>query len=255
MKLPESVVCSVCGHATTPFDVVDFNKSCEEARGLFLPLAGTAIYYFRCSACEFVFAPEICAWNLEQFAERIYNDEYVKVDPDYVDIRPIANAAALVQMFGDVGPSLRHLDYGGGAGVLSGALVREGWDSVSYDPFVDRDARVDELGEFDLITAYEVFEHVPQPSQMVRELSSLLVDEGIVLFTTLLSDGNIVTGQRLGWWYASPRNGHVSLYSRKSLATLASRFGFKFGSFSEGFHAFWKRVPSWANHILRDPPP
>jgi hypothetical protein len=35
------------------------------------------------------------------------------------------------------------------------------------------------------------------------------------MFSTLLSDGNIKLGQKLTWWYASPRNGHISLFSRR----------------------------------------
>jgi hypothetical protein len=49
-------------------------------------------------------------------------------------------------------------------------------------------------GGFDLISAFEVFEHV-----------------------------NIRSGRRLDWWYASLRNGHISLYSRKKAAFRRSR--------------------------------
>jgi hypothetical protein len=38
-----------------------------------------------------------------------------------------------------------------------------------------------------------------------------------VLFSTLLSDGEIVRGRPLRWWYAAPRNGHISLFSAQSL--------------------------------------
>jgi SAM-dependent methyltransferase len=247
-----AIACPVCTTAAAAIDVVDFNKSCEEARQRFLPLAGVPIYYFRCPGCGFVFAPEMCGWTLEQFAERVYNDDYVQVDPDYLDSRPRANAGSLQSLLGELGPSIRHLDYGGGSGLLSTILAESGWESLSYDPFVDRELRSDELGRFDLVTAYEVFEHVPDPARLAAEVSSLLVDDGVVLFTTLLSDGNIAPGQRLTWWYASPRNGHISLYSRRSLQVLAQRNQFKFGSFSDGFHAFWKRIPLWATHILRD---
>jgi hypothetical protein len=38
---PEQAACPVCRGATDLFDVVDFNKNCEEARGVYLPLSGT----------------------------------------------------------------------------------------------------------------------------------------------------------------------------------------------------------------------
>lgn len=244
--------CPICHDPAVAFDVVDLNKSCEEARGKFLSLVGIPIYYFRCSRCEFCFAPEMCAWSLDDFERRIYNDDYLEVDPDYLDSRPRANAAGLIKTFGDHGLSIRHLDYGGGTGLLSDLLVEQGWESISYDPFVDRDRSLPDLGKFDLVTAYEVFEHVPDPDRLAAELAALLAVDGVILFSTLLSDGNITLGQRLTWWYASPRNGHISLYSRKSLSMLAEKHHFKFGSFSEGFHALWRYIPIWATHILRD---
>lgn len=90
------LICPVCGGNSTPFDVVDFNKCCEEPKGKFLPLAGVPIYYYRCGGCGFCFAPEIARWSLAEFEERIYNDDYALVDPDYIGQRPQANAASLL---------------------------------------------------------------------------------------------------------------------------------------------------------------
>ncbi len=247
----DRLICSVCNGASALLDVVDFNKSCEEARGNFLALSGIPVYYARCSNCGFCFAPELATWTLEQFEERIYNNEYVSVDPDYVQARPRANAANLVSMFGDQAHAIRHLDYGGGEGLLSRILKKSDWQSLSYDPFVDRNIGIGRLGKFDLITAYEVFEHVPDVQRLMSSLLSMLAPNGIVLFSTLLSDGNIHAAQRLTWWYASPRNGHISLFSRKSLVILAQNGGVNFGSFSEGFHAFFTKVPPWAGQVIR----
>jgi hypothetical protein len=103
------------------------------------------------------------------------------------------------------------------------------------------------------VTAYEVFEHVPDVPDLIDKLSSLVSDDGLVLFSTLVSDGSIAPKQRLTWWYASPRNGHISLFSRESLARLGARKRFKFGSFSPNLHVFWRSVPEWAAHFLREP--
>jgi len=124
------------------------------------------------------------------------------------------------------------------------------WQSVSYDPFVDRDTDVGQLGRFELITAFEVFEHVPDVRELASNLPALLAPDGLVLFSTVLSDGHIRSDQKLSWWYASPRNGHISLFSRDSLAILARDSGFFLGSFSEGFHVFFTKVPPWAEHVI-----
>lgn len=246
----EKTVCPICKTACLPFDVVDLNKSCEEPRGKYLTPAEYPIYYFLCGACGFCFAPEMYTWDLDKFEALIYNNQYVLVDPDYLDTRPRANAKNLQTMFPNLPSTVRHLDYGGGNGLFAQLLRESNWESVSYDPFIDRNTSPKQLGKFDLITAFEVFEHVPDVQSLMANLRSLLSKDGLVLFSTLLSDGNIQPRQRLSWWYASPRNGHVSLYSRKSLAILAQDSGFNFGSFNDGFHVFVKTVPSWASHIL-----
>jgi SAM-dependent methyltransferase len=125
-------------------------------------------------------------------------------------------------------------------------LLREShWNSTSYDPFVDKNRTLCELGKFELVTAFEVFEHVPDVQKLMYELRALIAPRGLVLFSTLLSDGSLDSRQRITWWYASPRNGHISLYSRKSLAILAQKNSFNCGSFSNLFHAFWNEVPPW----------
>lgn len=189
-------------------------------------------------------------WTMHEFETHIYNPEYINVDPEYVRVRPESNAKNLVTMFGDR-PTLRHLDYGGGGGLLSRTLADRGWNSASYDPFVDENVRVNQLGQFDLITAYEVFEHVPNVDELMDNLEILLSPNGLVLFSTLVSDGNIQPNRRITWWYASPRNGHISLFSRNSLAVLARQRAWNFGSFSDGFHVFFKQVPSWAQHLIK----
>ncbi len=243
--------CPVCRANASALDVVDFNKSCEEQRNKYLPLSGVPIYYFLCDNCHFCFAPEIYTWDIATFASKIYNDSYIDIDPDYVDARPRSNAKNLIHLFGKQKHLFRHLDYGGGSGLLSQLLRDKQWQSSSYDPFYNKNQAVEKLGQFDLITAYEVFEHVPDVKKLISDLSNLLTPNGVILFSTLLSDGNLVKNQRINWWYAAPRNGHISLFSKASLSILARDNGFSLGSFSIGFHAMWKTVPTWASHIIK----
>lgn len=251
MIMGQKLSCSVCGGACSLLDVVDFNKSCIEARGKFLSLSGIPVYYALCSKCGFCFAPELMTWGAEKFKERIYNDEYVLVDPDYISVRPLDRAKYLLSTFGNRMHSVKHLDYGGGNGLLAKLLRQSNWQSVSYDPFVDKNASIEKLGKFDLITAFEIFEHVPDVRDLMSKLRSLLSPDGLILFSTLLSDGNIRPNQRISWWYASPRNGHISLFSKNSLAVLAQSNGFKFANCSNFMHVFFTKIPPWANHIIR----
>ena len=249
--MSEKSPCPVCNETCPLLDRLDFNKSCEEARGRILGHSGLSVSYFLCGNCGFCFAPEIAAWTLAEFKERIYNDKYLQVDPDYAGRRPRANAAGLISKFGVAAHFITHLDYGGGNGLLANLLGDSNWQSDSYDPFADGESWVNQLGKYDLITAFEVFEHVPSPQRLISRLMSLLAPRGIVLFSTLLSDGNIHPNQKLSWWYAAPRNGHISLFSRKCLEVLAQDHGFHFHSFSAGFHVFFTELPPWASGVIR----
>ena len=242
--------CSVCGGPSEWLDAVDFNKSCEEARGTSLPRSGVLVAYALCGNCGFCFAPQICAWPAETFERWIYNDAYVQVDPDYLGERPRSNAEVLGKLFPQT-PTARHLDYGGGNGMLANILREGGWDSRSYDPFLERGQAHQSRGQFDLITAFEVFEHVPDVNALIRDLDQLRTPTGIALFTTLVSDGEVRPNRPISWWYAAPRNGHISLFSRKSLGVLASRLSLNCVSFSDNFHALFRTVPTWAQHLIR----
>lgn len=242
----EIPVCPVCQGTCSWLDVVDFNKACLQA----LPLSGMSIYYALCGTCGFCFAPAIMGWSLEQFAQRIYNDQYAALDPEYLETRPGKNAQGLQSMFGAWPSTARHLDYGGGHGRLAEILRGAGWNSLSHDPFLSPDVTPGQLGQFDLVTAFEVFEHVPDVRQLMSDLSALASPDGLVLFSTLLSDGHLHPGKRMDWWYAAPRNGHISLFSKQSLAVLAQEAGFHFASFSNGLHVFFRQMPAWAAHTL-----
>jgi 2-polyprenyl-3-methyl-5-hydroxy-6-metoxy-1,4-benzoquinol methylase len=135
--------------------------------------------------------------------------------------------------------------------MLANILRGRGWDSSSYDPFLERHQAHESRGRFDLITAFEVFEHVPDVNALICDLDRLRTPTGIVMFSTLVSDGEVRPNKPIGWWYAAPRNGHISLFSRKSLASLANRLSLNFASFSNNFHVLFSTVPTWAQHLIR----
>lgn len=250
-KIPQSINCPICNGQTKYIDVVDFNKNCVEIRGKFLPLSGIPIYYTQCQDCLFAFAPEFLAWSEMDFLEKIYNDEYIEIDPDYLENRPRANSQLLSKLFGDKKEFISHLDYGGGSGKLSSTLRSEGWLSKSYDPFPKSDVTMESLGKFNLISAFEVFEHVPDVNSLMHNLIALMSENCFIIFSTLTLEGNISKNGRITWWYASPRNGHISLFTKKSLSIIASKYGLNFGSFNDGLHCFFNQAPNWSRHLIK----
>jgi Methyltransferase domain len=253
-RKPAEVSCPVCGGRTGILDVVDFNKSCLEKDGQRLQASGMPIYYNRCPDCGFILAPQMWDWSREDFVRHVYNDDYALVDPDYADVRPRGDLAFLQKIFPSGPGEAEHLDYGSGGGLLVDLLREQGWRSTAYDPLVHGEDRP--AHRFGLITAFEVFEHVPSVERLMGDLKALAAeDEAIVLFTTMVSDHFIDPARRLDWWYAAPRNGHISLYTYDSLKRLAIGAGWGFASFSNILHGFCTRtIPPWARHALQAEP-
>ena len=246
---PDVVSCKCCGGRAAACGLADFNRSCEDRRTLppFAP-AGIGVPYHRCAGCGFLFTAAFDRLAPDDFARHVYNDDYVRVDPDFTGTRPRANAQWLASLF----PAARGralLDYGGGNGMLAALLRDGGWPrSVSYDPF-HPDGGGRPAGRFDIVTAFEVLEHATSPEAVLRDMRWFLEDGGILVFSTLLQPADIER-QGLGWWYVAPRNGHVSLFSRAALDALMRRLGLQWGSFSDATHiAYRRRLPRFAAHL------
>ncbi|MDH3584359.1 MAG: class I SAM-dependent methyltransferase, partial [Phycisphaerae bacterium] len=119
-----------------------------------------------------------------------------------------------------------------------------------YDPFQDEHS-ARPSGTFNLILCFEVLEHVPDPTGTLQDICSFLDDDsGLILFSTVLTPADI-DRVKVGWWYIAPRNGHVSIYSRKSLGTVLRKCGLHLASASQGLHFAFRQVPEFAKHILK----
>jgi SAM-dependent methyltransferase len=242
--------CKVCDAPTSLFGVVDFNRSCEEARGRHLPLSGIAIYYRKCPACGFLFTDSFDDWTEVEFKKYIYNDEYFVLDPDYRETRPAANAQFVARLFDDNKAKLHVLDYGGGNGRFGDALRTNGFPAIeTYDPFAPEFSRLPN-GKFELVSCFETLEHLPDPIGGIAALAGLVAEPGIVVFSTLVQPADLAT-QKMSWWYIGPRNGHVSLFARSSLAVAWNRLGFQTRSFNDNLHVAFRQVPDFARHLIK----
>jgi 2-polyprenyl-6-hydroxyphenyl methylase/3-demethylubiquinone-9 3-methyltransferase len=244
--------CKCCDAAAPLCGVVDLNKNCEIVRRNVLPCCGIPVYYYRCPDCKFIFTTAFDGFTHADFARVIYNDQYVLVDPDYESARPNANAGLLQKLFPASKPA-RLLDYGGGNGMLARLLAERGFPNVDcYDPHVEQYAQKSPH-TYDCIVSFEVFEHTTDPLGLVTALNDLLADPGLVIFSTFLQPPDI-DQFGLNWWYAAPRNGHVSLYSRESLVRLTQRFGLQLFSHNQNLHLLVRNPPDFAKHLLQRPP-
>jgi SAM-dependent methyltransferase len=246
---PQTSPCKVCGGLSRPFGETDFNRSCEEIRGAFLPPLGVAVPYRRCDACGLVYTEAFDDWTHADFETHIYNADYGRVDTDYAETRPAQGAALVGSLFGASKDSLTVLDYGGGNGVMAARLRAAGFADVeTYDAF-HPDFRRRPDRRFDLVTCFETLEHMPDPVGGAADIASFLKDGGLLVFSTLTQPSDF-EAQGLGWWYVGPRNGHVTLHTRASLAILWGRHGLKVSSVNDNLHAAYGAVPTFARHVI-----
>lgn len=249
-SIAEQAICKCCGHLASLYDVCDFSKNCEEQNGLMLPLSGIAVFYYKCSQCGFIFTTLFDNASHQEFKRHIYNDEYVKVDPDYVAARPVATANLINATFGPSKGKLSILDYGGGNGRVEQNLKGMGFTSVdTYDPFSERFSKRPDA-RYHLVLSFEVVEHVPKVVETFKDMKSFLNDDGLIMFSTLVQPDNI-DRIRVKWPYISPRNGHISIYSSKSLQVVINGIGLNYGMASQNLHFACAKIPSFAKHIFR----
>lgn len=241
----QETFCKCCDDFAYLYDVVDLNKNCNVQKPY--ALSGIPIYYYKCTNCGFIFTENFDDFSKEDFATHIYNDKYVQVDPEYVEIRPKNNAEMIEQLLSGY-KHLEILDYGGGNGLVEKHLKDLGYQSVNtYDPFSDIHHQKPEK-KFDGIVCFEVIEHSVNPKEIFTDIFSLLKEDGFVLFSSLLQPEGI-DSIKCGWWYAGPRNGHVSLHSVDSLNAIAEIFDCNFVSFNSSLHAMFHVCPEFITNI------
>lgn len=216
--------CHICSGlleslGSIPFDRNNFN----------VPIVNTTpMEYFRCSSCSFISCQEMLAWSPEELGTKVYNKEYVKYDPDYAGSRSENYAEFFATNIRPKG--IKHLDYGSGEGHLSNMLhSRYRWDSVYYDPY---SSPVKPSGAFNLITAIEVFEHSQNIDKTIKDIKQYLTKNGVIIFSTLLATNE----HDLSWEYIGARNGHIGIFSEKSIKLVAQRNGLFFSSLNANVH-------------------
>lgn len=218
--------CSICSGVLESIGTIPFDRNNSN-----VPIVNnTPTEYFRCKECAFICCPEMLQWSSEKLGQEVYNEDYIKYDPEYLDIRPKNSANFLMQTVNRFYyKKLHHLDYGSGMGVMSKELRKHGWNSTAYDPY-SNPIRPDR--KFDFITAVEVFEHSSNIDKTIKDIKSLLSRNGVILFTTLF--GNSKT--TIDWWYIGARNGHIGILSEKSMKILAKNNNLFFSSIGENTH-------------------
>jgi SAM-dependent methyltransferase len=83
--------------------------------------------------------------------------------------------------------------------------------------------------KFDVVTAYEVIEHIPNPDVLLRNISRILVPGGIAIIGTGNFDSLTRRIRGHAWDFLSlkRRGGHICFYSPGTFQHLAPNFGMR----------------------------
>lgn len=200
------------------------------------------IQYFRCEDCGYIFTEE--PYWLEEAYSRAINISDTGILERNLYFRNLVS----IMIYFFYNKQKKFLDYAGGYGIFTRLMRDVGFDFYWYDPFCENilakgfEYPSDEKNNIQLLTAFEVFEHLVSP---VKELEKMLkISKSIVFSTEIIPDPLPRPGE---WWYYAFEHGqHISFYSMKTLETLAGKFNLRFYNYKNLFLITDKKFSSIA---------
>ncbi|MBA2953673.1 methyltransferase domain-containing protein [Nocardioides sp. MAH-18] len=217
--------CRACGSATAPFatDVV---------------LGHVDASYEQCDTCGGVQAVEV-TW-----LEEAYSSAIARLDVGLLDRCQILSSITAAVLRTRRLRSGTFLDWAGGYGTMTRLMRDRGYHFSHTDPMASNvfadgfDVAGPDGGRFDLVTAFEVLEHLTDPVESLRPVADAT---DLLLTTTQVLPQP--APQPSEWWYYTLESGqHITFYTRRGLEGLAERLGFD-GVVSGGFVHLFHRGP------------
>lgn len=225
--------CRACESATVPFAAA-------------VVLGHVDVSFARCGTCGVVMAEE------PTWLEEAYTQAIARLDVGLLDRCQILSNITTLVLRAERLRGGRFLDWAGGYGTLTRMMRDRGFDFLhneiyASNIFADGFEIEDLTGErFDLITAFEVLEHLPDP---VTSLTPLAAATDRLLMTTQVLPS---PAPQPGAWdyYALESGQHITFYTPTALDHLARRLGFDGVITSSLVHLFYRGEPSWATRAL-----
>jgi len=174
------------------------------------------VRYLKCASCHSM-QTEAPYWLDEAYRTNLSS---LDTGAAQRNLRNLAASYAVAHVFG-----VRNLlDLGGGDGLLCRLLRDTGLNCYVRDRYaVPSYAQGFDQPDFDapdMVTAFEVFEHLPHPAKDLAEFFSS--QSRVVLVST-----EVYASQGPDWWYISAESGqHVFFYSRQALILIGQKFGY-----------------------------
>ncbi len=129
------------------------------------------IEYFRCCDCQFIQTEE------PYWIEEAYNHAIIRSDVGLVS-RNLKLARITSRVLNVLFPKAKScIDYGGGFGLLTRLMRDLGHNFSHYDPMAEnlfaQGFQASDKDRFDLLTAFEVWEHLAEPIEQIRLMDQL----------------------------------------------------------------------------------
>jgi hypothetical protein len=220
---PQDGVCD----AVHPIPCRLCSKSAVKKFSLDTTIAGE-IFYYECESCLSL-ETQVPIW-----LEKAYADSNLS-SLDVGAAQRVLVSHAFILLFAKIFKVGTILDFGGGDGLLCRLLRDRGVEAFTQDqysaPTYAPVFRGSLEKHYDLITAFEVLEHLPQPSTTLVKLFAAK-PRFIVASTEQYS------GQDETWWYLKNPQ-HVFFYSQQAFRFLAEHHGYAYYQVN-GRHIFAK---------------
>lgn len=190
--------------------------------------------YLQCKSCGFVQTSD------PHWLNEAYSSAITSLDIGLLD-RNIWLREQVTHIIDAFFPEAKiFLDYAGGYGAFTRMMRDRGFNFFRQDPYCENIfAKHFDLTDvnghrFDVLTAFEVFEHFADP---MPELEKMLSFSRNIIFSTVLLPAD--KKQIEDWWYIAEETGqHVAFYSEKTLEFMAAKHGLKYYTNHNNLHVF-----------------
>lgn len=211
--------CKICSHTTEQAFCTKILNRFDE-------------YLYKCSNCGFL------SYDFPHWLPMAYNEAINVSDTGLISRNLILYKLASIVAYSLLGKVCNILDWGGGTGMLVRLMRDIGFETYWQDTYCQNIfARGFEYNQqkIDLITNFEVFEHMPNP---LDEICSILKISKNILFTTELIPSDIPDKN---WYYYGFDHGqHISFYSLKTLQYIADKYNLYLSSNGYSIHLLTK---------------
>ena len=192
--------------------------------------------YFHCSNCGFLQTEE------PYWLKEAYESTINITDTGLIDRNLSFSRVLSILIYFNFNKDAKFLDYAGGYGLFTRLMRDVGFDFYWHDPYTKNllakgfESDLHPAEKFELITAFEVFEHLVNPKE---ELAKMLQLSDTIIFSTEHLPSKIPDPKN--WWYYGFEHGqHISFYSKNAFQWLANYYNLNY-YFDSSVHLLTRR--------------